>query len=43
MAGSGVCSPAPARRLRIGRSEEWKIHLYFEENPIMETTFADGQ
>ncbi|MGM0701426.1 MAG: sensor histidine kinase [Pseudomonadota bacterium] len=27
---------------RIGRSEEWKIHLYFEENPIMETTFADG-
>lgn len=28
---------------RIGRSEEWKIHLYFEENPIMETTFDDGQ
>ncbi|MFG6179105.1 histidine kinase sensor domain-containing protein [Halomonas sp. THAF12] len=27
---------------RLGRSEEWKIHLYFAANPIMETTFADG-
>ncbi|MDX1458879.1 MAG: sensor histidine kinase [Marinobacter sp.] len=27
---------------RLGRDEEWKIHLYFPENPIMETTFADG-
>ncbi|TFH84895.1 sensor histidine kinase [Billgrantia azerbaijanica] len=27
---------------RLGRSEEWKIHLYFDENPIMETPFADG-
>lgn len=27
---------------RLGRDEEWKIHLYFVENPIMETTFADG-
>ncbi|MEP1215251.1 MAG: sensor histidine kinase [Marinobacter sp.] len=26
----------------LGRDEEWKIHLYFPENPIMETTFADG-
>lgn len=26
---------------RLGRSVEWKIHLYFVENPIMEVTFAD--
>jgi len=26
---------------RLGRSVEWKIHLYFSENPIMEVTFAD--
>lgn len=26
---------------RLGRSVEWKIHLYFAENPIMEVTFAD--
>lgn len=26
---------------RLGRSVEWKIHLYFPENPIMEVTFAD--
>lgn len=25
----------------IGRSVDWMIHLYFEENPIMEVTFAD--
>lgn len=27
---------------RLGRDEKWKIHLYFTENPIMETTFAGG-
>lgn len=27
---------------RLGRDVEWKIHLYFTDNPIMETTFADG-
>jgi len=26
---------------RLGRSVEWKIHLYFAENPIMEVTFAN--
>ena len=26
---------------RIGRSVEWKIHLYFEYNPIMEVPFLD--
>ncbi|MBL1379084.1 sensor histidine kinase [Zobellella iuensis] len=25
----------------LGRSVEWKIHLYFAENPIMEVPFAD--
>jgi two-component system sensor histidine kinase PfeS len=27
----------------LGRSPEWKIHLYFEEDPIMELPFADGR
>ncbi|MBY6103870.1 sensor histidine kinase [Marinobacter nauticus] len=27
---------------RLGRNVEWKIHLYFTENPIMDLTFADG-
>jgi two-component system, OmpR family, sensor histidine kinase PfeS len=26
----------------LGRSVEWKIHLYFAENPIMEERFASG-
>lgn len=26
----------------MGRSTEWKIHLYFEENPIMELPFSEG-
>lgn len=30
------------RGFRLGRNVEWKIHLYFEENPIMDMTFADG-
>lgn len=29
-------------RFRLGRDVEWKIHLYFVENPTMEITFADG-
>ncbi|BFT31786.1 sensor histidine kinase PirS [Alteromonas sp. D210916BOD_24] len=28
-------------RFQIGRSPEWKIHLYFSENPIMEVPFVD--
>ncbi|MGQ4879484.1 histidine kinase sensor domain-containing protein [Billgrantia sp. LNSP4103-1] len=28
---------------RLGRNVEWKIHLYFTENPIMDLTFADGR
>ncbi|MFP3442176.1 histidine kinase sensor domain-containing protein, partial [Pantoea sp. SIMBA_133] len=27
---------------RLGRNVEWKIHLYFADNPIMDMTFADG-
>ncbi len=27
---------------RLGRNIEWKIHLYFKQNPIMDVTFADG-
>jgi len=27
----------------LGRSVDWKIHLYFEENPVMEVPFAQGQ
>lgn len=27
---------------RLGRNVEWKIHLYFTENPIMDLPFADG-
>lgn len=29
-------------RFKLGRDVEWKIHLYFAENPIMDVTFADG-
>lgn len=28
---------------RIGRSVEWKIHLYFNYNPIMEVPFLDAK
>ncbi|MGR4066902.1 histidine kinase sensor domain-containing protein [Billgrantia sp. C5P2] len=42
LAGS-VLTPRFREGFRIGRSEEWKIHLYFTENPIMETPFADGR
>lgn len=27
---------------RLGRSVDWKIHLYFKENPIMDVTFEGG-
>lgn len=29
-------------RYHFGRSIEWKIHLYFENNPIMELPFAES-
>lgn len=28
---------------RLGRSVDWKIHLYFKKNPIMDIPFADGE
>lgn len=28
---------------RLGRNVTWKIHLYFQENPIMDVPFADGK
>ena len=28
---------------RLGRDPSWKIHLYFEENPIIEVPFLDEQ
>ncbi|GIU50915.1 MULTISPECIES: sensor histidine kinase [unclassified Shewanella] len=27
----------------LGRSVDWKIHLYFEQNPVMELPFSQGQ
>jgi len=27
----------------LGRDVSWKIHLYFQENPIMDLPFADGR
>jgi len=29
-------------RFRLGRSIDWKIHLYFKTNPVMDVVFADG-
>lgn len=33
--------PAFIERFQYGRSPEWKIHLYFAENPVMEVPFVD--
>jgi two-component system sensor histidine kinase PfeS len=30
-------------RFRLGRSIDWKIHLYFKANPVMDVIFADGK
>lgn len=40
LAGS-VLSPQFKEGFRLGRDLDWKIHLYFKENPIMDVTFAD--
>ncbi len=29
-------------RFRLGRSIDWKIHLYFKTNPVMDVVFSDG-
>ncbi len=41
LAGSGL-SQQFHEGFRLGRNVEWKIHLYFEQNPIIDLTFADG-
>ena len=41
-AGEAI-SPEFSESHRLGRNIEWKIHLYFEENPIMDIPFADGK
>jgi len=40
LAGSSL-SPQFKEGFRLGRDLDWKIHLYFKENPIMDVTFAD--
>lgn len=40
IAGSTL-SPQFKEGFRLGRDLDWKIHLYFKENPIMDVTFAD--
>ena len=42
LAGSSL-SPTFVESFRLGRNVEWKIHLYFTENPIMDVTFADSR
>lgn len=42
LAGSSL-SPQFKKGFRLGRDLDWKIHLYFKENPIMDVTFADGR
>ncbi|GAA3955789.1 sensor histidine kinase [Allohahella marinimesophila] len=38
---AGSLSSTFVDSFRLGRNVEWKIHLYFTENPIMDITFAD--
>lgn len=38
---NGFLSQQFVDAFRLGRSVEWKIHLYFKENPIMDVTFTD--
>lgn len=40
MAGSNL-SEQFVEGFRLGRNVEWKIHLYFKENPIMDIPFSD--
>jgi two-component system sensor histidine kinase PfeS len=38
----GVLSDQFLEGFRLGRSIDWKIHLYFKENPIMDVRFKNG-
>lgn len=40
--GGSTLSAQFQEGFRLGRNVEWKIHLYFPENPIMDLTFSDG-
>ncbi|GLQ32858.1 sensor histidine kinase [Litoribrevibacter albus] len=40
---NGYLSDQFKEGFRLGRSVEWKIHLYFKENPIMDITFEGGE
>ena len=40
--GKSTLSPQFLEGFRLGRNVEWKIHLYFKENPIMDIPFDDG-
>ncbi len=40
---NGYLSDQFVEGFRLGRSVEWKIHLYFKENPIMDVTFEGGE
>lgn len=37
----GKLSPQFVDGFRLGRDVQWKIHLYFKDNPIMDLPFAD--
>lgn len=37
----GMLSSQFQQGFRLGRSVEWKVHLYFKDNPIMDMTFSD--
>ncbi len=39
----GVLSSQFQQGFRLGRSVEWKVHLYFEDNPIMDIIFLDSR
>ncbi len=41
MAESSIL-PEYLERFQLGRSVEWKVHLYFNENPVMEVPFLDA-
>ncbi|UAW98928.1 sensor histidine kinase [Halopseudomonas nanhaiensis] len=42
VAGSTL-SPRFVEGFGLGRDVSWKIHLYFDENPIMDLPFSDGR
>ncbi|MEP4891280.1 MAG: histidine kinase sensor domain-containing protein [Aliiglaciecola sp.] len=37
-----ILSETFTEQFRLGRNVEWKIHLYFQQNPTMEVPFSDS-